>query len=792
MREYRYPATPLHISIQKGKQTMRTCLVEINGEKRIVALDQLPALVLRRLVSNDSVVWVDGKVYRVDELLRQSETSSASENPEGGDISLLANDLPNRFSSKQSHNVIPFYWGMLAVALFVILGVASIFATVKNGEKPAGEDVVKNTPATTQEESPVPDAVSFQDEGQSESRRRNRRVVPSQDDRQEEDEPEPKEVFRFEASNEFFNETYDDYSSEPKKSKATRGANASETTAYPEDWEDWFEESESYASDEPKPTSFTSRPYDSTPFAEGGANSLLSDYRGHDLTKIVDSLQRYEFRLPTSNFSPTLSENDAFFERHTKFLRTESLYGSLFFGSRLAYVMKNASEAGKSEEAISVEYDSSTQTMTARRSFKFSHGYSSVKQLDDDSKRRTKNYRVYFTLFVRGNYDYGLTFDYANSKSVDLTIDHWTLTNVSAKTYEKLKDSLRVLCVFQLGANGSSYSGFYGPLSGDFRYPFYALSADKLEFWLYDGATGEILTKFSQEAFLKGLPKWLNEKDVPIASDPAPAQESRQTWREVLREAVEPEDNWTAKTPSITIPDDAESLEDALTQSHDGDVILVRASKRPIPLRSKRISHGDSSEILCDHEVAVVGESGDPRDSSIEIPRDATLKIDLPGFVVFKGVTFVSIPPESGKVATPSVVVSGKATGRFRDCHFVGAKTPESTGVAVVGEHTSAEFWRCKFNEFEVDGLRVEESARATLEYCEFISGNRRGLSALSSSSVKVDHCRFDGNITGFIAEGGGGVVVSNSFFSRNRSNWSISSGSARACDTKDGNIVEK
>ena len=53
---------------------------------------------------------------------------------------------------------------------------------------------------------------------------------------------------------------------------------------------------------------------------------------------------------------------------------------------------------------------------------------------------------------------------------------------------------------------------------------------------------------------------------------------------------------------------------------------------------------------------------------------DCGLKIDLPGFVAFKGVTFVSAPSTSRRTAAPSVVVSGKATGRFRDCRFVGAK----------------------------------------------------------------------------------------------------------------------
>ena len=61
-----------------------------------------------------------------------------------------------------------------------------------------------------------------------------------------------------------------------------------------------------------------------------------------------------------------------------------------------------------------------------------------------------------------------------------------------------------------------------------------------------------------------------------------------------------------------------------------------------------------------------------------------------------------------------------------------------------------------------------------------------------SDAAIKVDKCRFDGNVTGFIAEGGGGVVASNSFFSGNRSNWSISSGSKDASDTKEGNVIEK
>ena len=778
---------------------MQTCLIEVNGKKQTVTFEQLQMLVSRGVIKLEAAAWVGGKVHRVGDLLRQIEVTPVPEIAEEGDNWPVVDDLSDRFSRKKSHSAVPFYLGMLAVVLFAILGVASVLSTSKSGVDPSEIDVAKNEsePANT-EPTPsdvVPVQEESQEEGQRESRRRGRRDVPAYD----EDESDPEDVFRFKASDELFGDENDPLDglddvlggapSNARETETKDNAKEAETNT---DFDGWLEEQRSAASGKSEPAYSASGQYGSEPF-DGDISKLPVDYLGHDLAQVVVNLQRYEFLLPTSSQSPTSSENDEFFQRQAQILRTEPLYGSLLFGSRLAYAMKNVSEAENNEESIKVEYDPSRQTMIARRSFKFSHAYSSVKKLDDDSKRRAKNYRVYFTLLVRNYHAYGLAFDYSGSKSVDSAIDHWTLTNVPADVYEKLKDSLRVLCVFQLGAKGSSYSGFRGPISGDFRYPFYALSAEKLEFWLYDGATGAVLAKYPQDSFLKGWSQWLSEENAKVWRDPMPDSEPDQipkrTWRDVLREAVEPEESWSTKTPAITIPDDAASLEEALTKAHDGDVILVRASEKPIPLRSKKAANRDSSEVLCEREVAVVGES---KDATIEIPSGTTLKIDLPGFVAFKGVTFVSVPSESRNSAAPAVVFSGKATGRFRDCRFVGAKRPDSTGVAVVGEHAAAEFWRCKFSEFETDGLRVEDSANATLEYCEFISGNRHGLSALSSSTVKVDRCRFDGNVTGFVAEGGGGVVASNSFFSGNRSNWSVSSGSARASDTKNGNVVEK
>ena len=319
-----------------------------------------------------------------------------------------------------------------------------------------------------------------------------------------------------------------------------------------------------------------------------------------------------------------------------------------------------------------------------------------------------------------------------------------------------------------------------------------------LEFWFYDMKTREVIAKYSLEEASRGKIKTYGEATNVAGRNPkdaAPTDEEAEpvpTWDEVFSAAVDTPESWESKKPTITIPDDAASLEEALAKSAKGDVILVRATEKPVPLKGKKAARGESSEVTIDHAVAIVGESGENGSAIVELDAEETLRINSRDLVAFKGTTFSTKKSPSAKDVTPQIFVANDSKAKFKNCVFQGNGVEEASGVVVEGEFAVASFWKCQFQQFGIDGLRVQDSAKTTVEFCQFLAKNRYGLSSLSGAEVKVDRSQFDGNVTGFQAEGGGGVVVSNSFFSGNRSNWSISSGSMRSCDTKEGNVIEK
>ena len=573
------------------------------------------------------------------------------------------------------------------------------------------------------------------------------------------------------------------------------------------------------ASNNAESTNSTVGQYALTPFV-GDDLRVPVDYRGNDLVAVSNALSRTSFRIPSTDFSSP-DEYRKWLQQRANSLASESLYGSLTFNSKLAYVMRNAAEADGAQEVISTEYQESTKTMTIRRSFKYSRsdykvessnskggfgggGFGALFNRYNSNNTSESVPDVFFSLCMYGGKAYGLALENSQiKKRSEPQFDHWTLTEVSRGDYNRLKDSIRVLCVFQLGANGSEYSGFYESSDSTLTYPSCALCTVNPEFWLYDGKTGAILAKYKAEEFFNGrriaLSKTVKEalSRLPDGTDGDLGEEfatklEPPTWDDVLGESVDSPESWESKKPTVTVPDDAASLEEALAKSSKGDVILVRSTEKPIPLKGKKAARGESSEVLIDHAVAIVGESGASGDVVVEVGSEETLRIDSRDLVAFKGLTFSFRNTPSADAVTPLVAVSNDSKAKFKNCVFEGNGAEKSTGVVVEGEFASVSFWKCQFQQFGDAGLRVQDSSKATLEYCQFLSENRYGVSSFSGASAKVDKCRFDGNVTGFIAEGGGGVVASNSFFSGNRSNWSISSGSRDACDTKEGNVIEK
>ena len=382
---------------------------------------------------------------------------------------------------------------------------------------------------------------------------------------------------------------------------------------------------------------------------------------------------------------------------------------------------------------------------------------------------------------------------------------NFILGNVPVDVAKEKKGRVAGFCVCDVDSVEPYFYWFY--LKPKFTSPYgfdifrRFMVVRNLEFWFYDLKTREVFAKYSLDEASRGKIKTYGESTIVAGRGSkvgSPTDEGNEdaepvpTWEEVLSGAVDSPEKWESKAPTITVPDDAKSLEEALAKSTKGDVILVRATEKPVPLKGKKAARGESSEVKIDHAVAIVGESSESGNVVVEVGSEETLRIGSHDLVAFKGLTFSFRNTPSADAVTPLVVASKGSKAKFKNCVFEGNGIEKSTGIVVEGEQTDATFWKCSFQQFGDAGLRVQDSSKATLEYCQFLSENRYGVSSFSGASAKVDKCRFDGNVTGFIAEGGGGVVASNSFFSGNRSNWSISSGSRDACDTKDGNVVEK
>ncbi len=559
----------------------------------------------------------------------------------------------------------------------------------------------------------------------------------------------------------------------------------------------------------PRQSKYSTEPFDDN------IDFVPTNYWGHDPVAIVKSLSTTPFSTSGIRYDRDSPQYLEAVEYRAGLLQNESLFGTVKFGSRLAYVFPNDSEnSDTSMESVSCEYNPSNRVLTVRRSFRnpscVGVGFANPNPLYKLAAGSYPHEAVYFSLFSREEQTYALALEFSQlRKKSQVQIDHWTIIDVSPQEYDRFKDSIRVICAFSIGAGGNRYIGFFKPaLHQIVTYkdlPFNLICAANPEFWLYDGKTGEIIAKYTAAETYNGKRVKMMKTKVSLSrnkesfNDKTGSDEevsvstktAAQSWRDVLKTAEDVRENWEKKTPSVIIPDDCKTLEEALNKTKDGDVIQIRKGAT-ISLKEGRRTRSESAEVVIDHAVAIIGETGAPRDVSLQIGGDESLKIESGGNVSTKGVSFVSSKPAVGAAPKPAVVVGNDAKATFRDCVFSGAKVKESVGVVVEGEFAEAEFWKCEFRSFEQDALRVDLSAKAKVEYCQFLSGNRHGISSFNSAKVDVGKSRFDGNVTGFQADGGGGVVVTNSFFSNNRSNWSVSPGSRLACDTKEGNVIEK
>ena len=255
----------------------------------------------------------------------------------------------------------------------------------------------------------------------------------------------------------------------------------------------------------------TAQEYATTPF-DPDIFKVPTDFRGHDPVAIVAALESDVFatgepRLPLE--SPEYAE---YLEKRATPLLDKPLYGELTFRSRLAVVLLNDSELDDPEiETVTCEYQPATRSMVVRRTVKTPQAEPTLWRPGTFSF-----FAAFFSLETVQKETYALEIlTNQFKKRTPPKLESWTLVGVEPEEYERLKDSVRVLCAFNLGIGGNEYLGLHSPtvrrLPGALltdeplpKRPYKLLCADEPEFWLYDGATGEILAKFSAPDALNG------------------------------------------------------------------------------------------------------------------------------------------------------------------------------------------------------------------------------------------------------------------------------------------------
>lgn len=233
--------------------------------------------------------------------------------------------------------------------------------------------------------------------------------------------------------------------------------------------------------------------YETVPF-DNKADKLPPDYRGHDPAAIVRGLTTSDFSTSKISYKRDSRLYLAAVIQKATNLQDKTLFGAVRFNSRVAYVFPNESENSDNKvETVKCEYDSSNKVLTVRRSFKNSGLNAS--SWDSGSYPPMA---VYFGLLERNSNSYALALEFNQTKkSAASQIEHWTVVGVEPEQYAKFKDTLRLACVFNIGAGGNNYVGYFRPRSGSRLFSHYLICAAAPEFWLFDSKTGEVIAKYS-------------------------------------------------------------------------------------------------------------------------------------------------------------------------------------------------------------------------------------------------------------------------------------------------------
>ncbi len=523
------------------------------------------------------------------------------------------------------------------------------------------------------------------------------------------------------------------------------------------------------------------------------------EYYGHCLRLISRAMQsNRKFDFPdSSKFSKVPSFRQAV-ETRQKIAQNEIILGNLRLNSRMAVVLPNYMESLElpERETVDVLYLEKLHAIVIGL-----HSTSFERKFHPNEFGRAPESNplgIDFPMspiitFDHWEYDdgdvglWGLAIDYPFKKrSEDVYNGVWFVRVESKEKYEELKETIRVLCVFSIGVKGVEQIGRYEfELSGSGF--IHELQAEDVEFWVYDGATGEILAKFSAEEMYKGVKKPLGtlkmrkeKKEEKVEEEPQ-AVSAKEAWNSIMSTAELPKNPRGSRVPDVTIPDDAASLVEALEKCPDGGTILVRQGKN-LTLGSSVAKDYPGAKV--EKRALVVGETGNPDDVLFVLGENESLWVSGSGAnAVFYGIGFEYDAKKKSrglvKLYRPLASVTDGGKARFVNCAFRGSETPTIPETLALCKGGTARFERCFFTGALENAALVDRDGIGRFDLCEFYGENLVGLTSTSGGKAEATRSILSGNKTGVRVLAGGLLKIETCVFEKNGLAWSIAAGNS-------------
>ena len=232
---------------------------------------------------------------------------------------------------------------------------------------------------------------------------------------------------------------------------------------------------------------------------------------------------------------------------------------------------------------------------------------------------------------------------------------------------------------------------------------------------------------------------------------------------------------------SIVVPDDFETLAEALEFVAPSGVILLKKRDKPYELgQSRRLTDADRRGALATVPVTVRGETRRASDATVVLSGSARLWIDNPdsnGPVVFEDLTFRAEPGRASGLQFSACATVAAGSAEFYNCAFYGDRKTNIGAVAVESPFGSVKCVDCLFSEFGGAALYLSSDSGGSAVRCEFAKHNAYGIYVEPNGKLSVSRSTFTQNGQAIYAATGAAGVVHDCVFKGNHMNIVLEDG---------------